>query len=258
MTSDPPSAPAMRSKMRDALRVGPVQIVEDEHRPSTGEDVDHGSRAASSRAASRACGSSARRRAASRSSSAGKLGGARPGAARRGGRGRRDRPARPGRSCRRAGRTRAPARAWSCRPRPHRRRARRPASGRRRGRSWSSWPDRPTMTGLRPARPDSMGASVSASIRPVLRARLGGWRCPAAAVQDSARWDGFRFRPGDIVISTPPKCGTTWTQMICALLVFQTPDLPAPLGELSPWLDMVTRPRTVVSRTSKGRRTDGS
>ena len=28
------------------------------------------------------------------------------------------------------------------------------------------------------------------------------------------------FRPGDIVISTPPKCGTTWTQMLCALLIF--------------------------------------
>ena len=45
------------------------------------------------------------------------------------------------------------------------------------------------------------------------------------------------LRDGDIVISTRSKSGTTWLQMICALLVFQTPDLPAPLGELSPWLD---------------------
>lgn len=51
------------------------------------------------------------------------------------------------------------------------------------------------------------------------------------------RWPGFRFRTGDIVISTPRKSGTTWTQMICALLIFQTPDLPAPLWRLSPWLD---------------------
>jgi aryl sulfotransferase len=55
--------------------------------------------------------------------------------------------------------------------------------------------------------------------------------------EDSARWQDFVFRPGDIVISTRSKSGTTWMQMICALLVFQTPDLPAPLGELSPWLD---------------------
>ena len=36
-------------------------------------------------------------------------------------------------------------------------------------------------------------------------------------VFDSARWEGFTFRGDDIVISTPAKCGTTWTQMICAL-----------------------------------------
>jgi len=60
--------------------------------------------------------------------------------------------------------------------------------------------------------------------------------------EDSARWDGFEFRPGDIVISTRSKSGTTWMQMICALLIFQTPDLPAPLGELSPWLDWLVAP----------------
>jgi aryl sulfotransferase len=65
-------------------------------------------------------------------------------------------------------------------------------------------------------------------------------------VFDSSRWDGFELRPGDIVISTPPKCGTTWTQMICALLVLQEPDLPLPLDTLSPWIDMVTRARKEV------------
>ena len=39
---------------------------------------------------------------------------------------------------------------------------------------------------------------------------------------DSARWDGFVFRPGDIVISAPAKCGTTWLQMICALEIFKS------------------------------------
>lgn len=58
---------------------------------------------------------------------------------------------------------------------------------------------------------------------------------------DSRRWDGFEFRSDDIVISAPSKCGTTWIQMIMALLVFQSPDLPAPLSELSPWLDMRAR-----------------
>ena len=67
-----------------------------------------------------------------------------------------------------------------------------------------------------------------------------------ATVYDSDRWDGFELRPGDIIISTPPKCGTTWTQMICALLILQEPELPLPLDTLSPWLDMVTRSRTEV------------
>jgi len=65
-------------------------------------------------------------------------------------------------------------------------------------------------------------------------------------VFDSSRWDGFELRPGDIIISTPPKCGTTWTQMICALLVLQESELPLPLDTLSPWIDMVNRARTEV------------
>jgi aryl sulfotransferase len=60
---------------------------------------------------------------------------------------------------------------------------------------------------------------------------------------DSARWVGFPFRPGDIVISTRSRSGTTWMQMICALLIFQTPGLPAPLAQLSPWLDWLIVPQ---------------
>ncbi len=67
-----------------------------------------------------------------------------------------------------------------------------------------------------------------------------------SADEDSARWEGFPFRPGDIVISTRSKSGTTWVQMICALLIFQTPELPAPLGKLSPWLDWLISPREQV------------
>jgi len=63
---------------------------------------------------------------------------------------------------------------------------------------------------------------------------------------DSARWDGFPFRPGDIIISTPAKCGTTWAQMICALLIFQTPELPRSLDLLSPWMEMRLRRRREV------------
>jgi hypothetical protein len=64
--------------------------------------------------------------------------------------------------------------------------------------------------------------------------------------EDSGRWLGFRFRPGDIVISTRRKTGTTWVQMICALLIFQTPDLPDPLWQLSPWMDSQIMPHDLV------------
>ena len=67
-----------------------------------------------------------------------------------------------------------------------------------------------------------------------------------SADEDSSRWDGFSFRDGDIVVSTRSKHGTTWMQMICALLIFGQPDFPARLGALSPWLDWVGEPRDEV------------
>lgn len=54
---------------------------------------------------------------------------------------------------------------------------------------------------------------------------------------DSTRWDGYRPRPGDVVISTSVKAGTTWMQRILSLLVFGPGDLPGSLWEVSPWLD---------------------
>jgi Sulfotransferase domain len=52
---------------------------------------------------------------------------------------------------------------------------------------------------------------------------------------DSRRWRHYRPRPDDIVIATYPKCGTTWTQRIVGLLVFQTPE-PKPM-QISTWID---------------------
>ena len=75
-------------------------------------------------------------------------------------------------------------------------------------------------------------------------------RLPIAHYQniltDSARWDDIELRDGDIVISPPPKCGTTWTQMICALLIFQSTDFPRPLDAMSLWPDYLIHPREEV------------
>lgn len=56
-------------------------------------------------------------------------------------------------------------------------------------------------------------------------------------ILDSTYWRGFQARDGDIVIATSYKTGTTWMQGICAALIFQVPEPPAPQDALSPWLD---------------------
>jgi aryl sulfotransferase len=67
----------------------------------------------------------------------------------------------------------------------------------------------------------------------LLRQPTREYRTPVA---DCHRWDEFKPREGDIVIATFAKCGTTWTQRIVDLLVFQSPEI-RPFGDISPWLD---------------------
>lgn len=66
---------------------------------------------------------------------------------------------------------------------------------------------------------------------------------PRTGLPEEERWAELAFRGDDIVISTPMKSGTTWAQMICAILVFQTPELPRPLPVLSPWVDDLRVPQ---------------
>jgi hypothetical protein len=65
-------------------------------------------------------------------------------------------------------------------------------------------------------------------------------------VWDTARWQGFEPRPSDILVCTPYKAGTTWLQMICALLVFQRPDFHLPLAEISPWMELRAAPESEI------------
>jgi len=67
----------------------------------------------------------------------------------------------------------------------------------------------------------------------LLRAPQHVVRTPAT---DSRRWDRFEPRDGDIVVATFPKCGTTWTQRIVDLLVFQDP-APRAIMDTAVWLD---------------------
>jgi len=62
---------------------------------------------------------------------------------------------------------------------------------------------------------------------------------------DSTRWQLFGHRPGDVIVSTPPKSGTTLTQRLCSLAIFQSPALPqllkthTPLDGIPHWDDVI-------------------
>lgn len=54
---------------------------------------------------------------------------------------------------------------------------------------------------------------------------------------DSRRWSHYKPRVGDVVVSTPPKSGTTWVQAIIALLFSGDPNVDANPSDRSPWFD---------------------
>lgn len=56
-------------------------------------------------------------------------------------------------------------------------------------------------------------------------------------ITDTHRWANFKHRADDIFICTPAKCGTTWTQAICAMLIAGKADHGQQPGMVSPWVD---------------------
>jgi aryl sulfotransferase len=64
-------------------------------------------------------------------------------------------------------------------------------------------------------------------------------------LMDSTRWNDFKFRDGDIVISTWSKSGTTWMQQIVAQMIFDASDTVFGQAE-SPWIDFQLTPDAVA------------
>ena len=58
---------------------------------------------------------------------------------------------------------------------------------------------------------------------------------------DSSRWSSIPLRPGDIIVSTSPKSGTTWMQRIVSVLIHGE-HLPGSLSETAPWIDLRASP----------------
>ena len=60
---------------------------------------------------------------------------------------------------------------------------------------------------------------------------------------DSTRWDSYRGRDDDVIITTAYKAGTTWMQRIMASLILGPGPLYANLtAEISPWVDARVAP----------------
>lgn len=58
---------------------------------------------------------------------------------------------------------------------------------------------------------------------------------------DNRRWDMVNIRPDDVIVVTPPKCGTTWMQTIVALLFSGDPKVETELSVKMPWVDIRIR-----------------
>ncbi len=81
--------------------------------------------------------------------------------------------------------------------------------------------------------------STARQIKPAERRYSGG-------ITDPERWDGFAPRAGDVILSTPAKSGTTWTQSMIAMLFQGSSVLPNKLSFLSPWIESNMTPREVT------------
>jgi hypothetical protein len=65
---------------------------------------------------------------------------------------------------------------------------------------------------------------------------------------DNRIWDTFALRQGDVIVATPPKCGTTWTQALVLSLLFEKPGMDKVMDDLSVWLDPAFRDQLPIAR----------
>lgn len=57
------------------------------------------------------------------------------------------------------------------------------------------------------------------------------------SITEPDRWDALAPKVGDVILATPAKSGTTWTQSIIAMLLHGTTELPEKLSVMSPWIE---------------------
>ncbi len=78
--------------------------------------------------------------------------------------------------------------------------------------------------------------------RPLARLINPAARRYRGSVTDPDRWEHVRLREGDVIVCTPAKAGTTWTQTMVAMLLKGTTELPEALTRISPWVEASFQP----------------
>lgn len=64
---------------------------------------------------------------------------------------------------------------------------------------------------------------------------------------NTAIWDEFELRPDDVIVNTPPKCGTTWTLNIVMMLIHGRVVPDAGNRDAAPWLDVTFRDQNAIA-----------
>jgi aryl sulfotransferase len=71
-------------------------------------------------------------------------------------------------------------------------------------------------------------------------------------INNTTIWERFTLRPDDIFAVTPPKCGTTWTQIIVTSIIQGRSLSSDQMDEYSRWLDCGFRDRDQIAAFLEG------
>lgn len=68
-------------------------------------------------------------------------------------------------------------------------------------------------------------------------------------ITDTRVWDDFELRADDVILSTPPKCGTTWSQAIIMMLLNGAAETQRQVWKDSLWIDCGFRDQEQMVQT---------